>query len=85
VLPRIPDLHDYITDKKIINYLWQFLNRTVEWGGLYPEVKRGIPRGASPSPLLGAFNFPGPDLMMENLEKRYLRYMDEILILAPTK
>jgi hypothetical protein len=42
VLPSIPELHDYIMDKKIINYLWQFLNRTVEWGGLYPEIKEGF-------------------------------------------
>jgi RNA-directed DNA polymerase len=48
-------------------------------------VKRGIPWGASLSPLLGAFHFPGPDLMMEKLEKRYLRYMDDILILAPKR
>jgi RNA-directed DNA polymerase len=78
-------LHDYITDKKIINYLWQFLNRTVEWGGLYHDVKKWIPRGASLSRLLGAFYLPGPDREMEKLEVKYIRCMDDILILAPTK
>jgi len=28
-------LHDYIVDRTIIGYVWQFLNRCVEWGGLY--------------------------------------------------
>jgi RNA-directed DNA polymerase len=78
-------LHDYITDKKIINYVWQFLNRTVEWGGLYHDIKRGIPRGASLSPLLGAFYLLDLDREMEKLEVKYIRYMDDILILAPTR
>jgi RNA-directed DNA polymerase len=48
-------------------------------------VKRGIPRGASISPLLGAFYLPGPDREMEKLEVKYIRDMDDILILAPAK
>jgi hypothetical protein len=78
-------MHDYITDKKIINYLWQFLNRTVEWGGLYRDIERGIPRGASLSPLLGAFYLLDLDREMEKLDVKYIRYMDDILILAPTR
>ena len=38
-------LHDHIGDRQIINYVWQFLNRCVEWGGLYHDIKKGIPRG----------------------------------------
>jgi hypothetical protein len=78
-------LHDYITDKKIIDYVWQFLNRTVEWGGLYRDMKRGIPRGASLSPLLGAFYLLDLDKKMEKLDVKYIRYMDDILILAKTR
>jgi len=78
-------MHDYISDNKIINYLWQFLNRTVEWGGLYQDIKRGISRGASLSPLLGAFYLLDLDREMEKLDVEYIRYMDDILILAPTK
>jgi RNA-directed DNA polymerase len=48
-------------------------------------VKRGIPRSASLSRLLGAFYLPGPDLMVEKLEVKYIRDMDDILIFAPTK
>jgi hypothetical protein len=42
-------------DRTLIGYLWQFLNRGAEWGGLYQDFQRGIPRGSSMSPLLGAF------------------------------
>jgi RNA-directed DNA polymerase len=48
-------------------------------------VKRGIPRSASLSRLLGAFYLLGPDREMEKLEVKYIRDMDDILILAPTK
>jgi hypothetical protein len=36
-------LHDYISHPKIINYVWQCLNCCVEWGGLYQEIKKGVP------------------------------------------
>ena len=78
-------LHDYIDDRIIIGYVWQFLNRCVEWGGLYQEIKRGIPRGSSLSPLLGAFYLLELDKRMEALDVKYVRYMDDILILAPTR
>ena len=78
-------LYDYIPDIKIIDCVWQFLNRCVEWGGLYQDIKRGIPRGASLSPLLGAFYLVDLDRKMEKLDVKYFRYMDDILILAPTR
>ena len=48
-------------------------------------MKRVISQGASLSPLLGAFYLLDLDLMMEKLEVKYIRYMDDILILAPTR
>jgi RNA-directed DNA polymerase len=78
-------LHDYIDDWRITGYVMQFLNRNVEWGGLYQEIKRGIPRGSSLSPLLGAFYLNDLDQKMEKLGVKYFRYMDDILILAPTR
>ena len=67
------------------DYVWQFLRRCVEWGGLYQDIKRGIPRGASLSPLLGAFYLLELDKKMGKLDVKYVRYMDDILILAPTR
>jgi hypothetical protein len=57
----------------------------VEWGGLYQDIKRGIPRGSSLSPLIGAFYLLDLDRVMEKLDIKYFRYMDDILILAPTR
>ena len=34
--------------------LWNFMRRTVEFGGNYRDVEIGLPLGASLSPLLGA-------------------------------
>ena len=78
-------LHDYIEDRAIIGYVWQFLNRCVEWGGLYQNIRKGIPRGSSLSPLLGAFYLMELDWKMGKLDVKYFRYMDDVLILAPTR
>ena len=78
-------LHNHLSDRIITGYVWQFLNRCVEWGGLYQDIRKGIPRGSSLSPLLGAIYLLELDRKMENLDVRYIRYMDDILILAPTR
>ena len=78
-------LHGYVSDRRIMGYVWQFLNRCVEWGGTYRDIQRGIPRGASLSPLLGAFYLLDLDREMERLDIRYFRYMDDILILASSR
>jgi hypothetical protein len=78
-------LHTYIRDRKVICYIWQFLNRCVEWGGLYWDVKQGISRGSSLSPLLGAFYLLDLDQRLQKVNVKYFRYMDDILILAPTR
>ncbi len=78
-------LHKYINDRIILNDVWLFLNRCVEWGGLYQDIRRGIPRGSSLSPLLGAFYLLELDLKMEELDVKYFRYTDDVLILAPTR
>ena len=78
-------LHTYIQDRKLICYIWQFLNRCVEWGGLYRDVKQGISRGSSLSPLLGAFYLLDLDKRLQGVNVKYFRYMDDVLILAPTR
>jgi len=78
-------LSEYVRDRQILWYVWLFLRRTVEWGGLYQDVKRGISRGSSLSPLLGAFYLLVLDKRIEKMDVKYFRYMDDILILAPTR
>jgi len=43
-LPNEPEIH---------RVAWQFMRRTTEFGGNYASVERGLPLGASISPLLG--------------------------------
>jgi RNA-directed DNA polymerase len=78
-------LYDYISESTISGYVWQFLKRCVEWGGLYKDIERGIPKGASLSPLLGAFYLLDLDRRMERLDVKYIRYMDDIVILSKTR
>ena len=78
-------IHGYVEDWTIIDYVWRFLNRCVEWGGLYQDFKKGIPRGSSLSPLLGAFYLMELDHKMAKLDVKYFRYMDDILILATSR
>jgi len=78
-------LHDFLSDRILIGYVWQFLNRCVEWGGFYQDFKKGIPRGSSLSPLLGAFYLLELGRKMEKLDVKCFRYMDDILILAQTR
>jgi RNA-directed DNA polymerase len=80
-------LVEHVTDRDSLNLLWQYMRRTVEYGGTFREITRGIPAGCALSPLIGAFHLHGLD---EELTKRhkscfYIRYMDDILILAPTR
>ncbi len=78
-------LAEYIQDKFTLNLLWQYLHRMVERGGLYKEVEKGISRGCPLSPLIGAFFLSCLDKQFQHDGLFYVRYMDDILILAPTR
>ncbi|MFT4583544.1 MAG: RNA-directed DNA polymerase [Gammaproteobacteria bacterium] len=68
-----------------MNLLWQVMRRTVTWGGLYKNCKQGISRGCPLSPLLGAFFLHDLDSAMETSGLFYVRFMDDILVLALTR
>ena len=38
-------LHSHIDDSRVIILIWDYLNRTVQFGGLYRDIKRGISYG----------------------------------------
>ena len=38
----INQLAVYIKDKQLLNLLWQYLNRTVERGGLFKDIKKAF-------------------------------------------
>ena len=78
-------LAKHIKDTFILNLLWQYLHRMVERGGLYREIQRGISRGCPLSPLIGAFFLTELDTKFQQNGLFYVRYMDDILNLAPSR
>ena len=74
-----------IQDRRVLNLVDQYLRRTAEQGGLFWESDRGIPLGSPLSPILGAFLLSELDERLENTGLLYVRFMDDILVLAPTR
>ena len=66
-------------------YLCQVIRRTVEYGGLFREIRQGISRGCPLSPLFGGLYLKELDQQFERQGLFYLRYMDDILILTRTR
>lgn len=68
---------------------WQFLHYSVETRGEFHTPTRGIPRGCTLSPLIGAALLTPLDrAMTQQMAKEggyYARYMDDILVLAPKR
>jgi len=61
------------------------MRRSVTWGGLYRNCEQGISRGCHLSPLLGAFFLHELDQAMERSGLFYLRFIDDILVISPTR
>ena len=78
-------LAEYVADSSVLNLLCQTFRRTTTRGGLYRDYMRGISRGCPLSPLIGAFFLHALDQRMEKLGLFYVRFMDDILVLAPTR
>jgi hypothetical protein len=74
-----------IRDRFLMNLLVQYLRRSVDEGGNYREVRRGIARGCALSPLIGAFYLKALDERLGHRGLCYVRYMDDIVVLAPTR
>ena len=77
-------LAEYIPDKNVLNLLCQTMRRTTTRGGLFRDYTQGISRGCLLSPLIGAFFLHALDQRMEKLGLFYVRFMDDIVVLAPT-
>lgn len=67
------------------NLLWSFMRRTTECGGDYQEVEKGIPLGASLSPLLGALYLAPLDDLVGQCGGFYRRYMDGWAWVLPSR
>ncbi|MCH8155417.1 MAG: hypothetical protein IH786_09195 [Proteobacteria bacterium] len=75
----------HIDDRSILNLLGQYMRRTAERGGCFHDHERGISLGCPLSPLMGAFFLHELDERMERTRLFYVRFMDDILVLAPTR
>ena len=65
--------------------MWQYLRRTVYDDGLYEDVEQGISLGCPLSPLIGALFLDRLDKRMEATGLFYVRFMDDWVVLAPTR
>jgi RNA-directed DNA polymerase len=74
-----------VSDPRLLDLLRQAVERTVERGGLYRDIRTGISRGCPLSPLLGALYLKTLDERLTRSELFYVRYMDDILVLAKTR
>ncbi|EMQ7993124.1 hypothetical protein WIB50_004743 [Salmonella enterica] len=76
----------YVSSPVLRDLLHQFLHYSVEDGGEFHTPLRGIPRGSALSPLLAAFHLTETDnVFSRNRHVTYARYMDDFLILSPTR
>jgi len=75
----------FVTDRVILNLCGQYLKRTAEMGGWFYGHDRGISLGCPLSPLIGAFFLLELDTTMAASGLFYVRFMDDILVLAPTR
>jgi RNA-directed DNA polymerase len=75
----------YIKNKMVMNLLAQYLKRSVESGGLFKDIKQGISSGCPLSPLISSFYLYELDKEMEDKPVFYRRYMDDIIVLSPSR
>jgi hypothetical protein len=68
-----------------LDLLGQAIQRTVEHGGWYRDIRTGISRGCPLSPLLGALYLQVLDERLGRSGAYYVRYMDDILVLTRTR
>jgi RNA-directed DNA polymerase len=74
-----------IQDGRVLNLVAQYLTRTSERGGLFWDSAQGLALGCPLSPLLGAFFLGDLDQALQRLGLFFVRFMDDVLVLAPTR
>ncbi len=81
----LDQLAGYVKDRRVLNLLGQYLRRTAERGGQFWDYEKGISLGCPLSPLMGALFLKCLDQRMERSGLFYVRFMDDILVLSPTR
>ncbi len=78
-------LQKRIGDERLLDLLWQYMRRTVYDDGRYEDIEQGISLGCPLSPLMGAVFLDVLDRRMEATGLCYVRFMDDWVVLAPTR
>lgn len=78
-------LDPHIPDRDVRRLLVLYLRRTAERGGCFYDLTRGISLGCPLSPLIGAFFLHELDTQLEEAGVFSVRFMDDVLVLAPTR
>ena len=81
----LDQLAAFIKDRRVLNLLGQYMRRTAERGGEFWDYQKGISLGCPLSPLMGAFFLHELDERLEQAGFFCVRFMDDILVLAPTR
>jgi len=74
-----------VPDRGVLNLVGQHLRRTAEAGGWYWTFTGGISLGCPLSPVIGAYFLFDLDRAFEGAGLFYVRFMDDIVVLAPTR
>ena len=69
----------------MLRLLWQYLKRTVCYGENYRDVTKGISLGCPLSPLMAALFLKPLDDAMQGSGLFYARFMDDWIVIAPTR
>ena len=76
---------EYVGDPVVLDKVCQYLRRFVSDEGIYVDIERGISLGCPLSPLMGALYLKPLDDKMAAMGCFYVRYMDLVVVLAPTR
>ena len=79
------ELGKHIDDGRVLRLLADYMQRVLYDGGVYREPGRGISLGCPLSPLMAALYLKPIDDAMDELDLFYARFMDDWVILAPTR
>jgi RNA-directed DNA polymerase len=78
-------LSQYIQDKTVLNLCGSYLKYWVEQGGVFSDCNRGISLRCPLSLLIGAVFLTDLNERMTRTGLFYRRFMDDILVLAPSR
>jgi hypothetical protein len=78
-------VRQYVREPVVLDLVGQYLKRFVSDGGEYTDIEQGISLGCPLSPLMGALYLKPLDDRMAELGCFYVQFMDDWVILAPTR